>query len=124
MGAQWSQFFPPSPTFTDKDVELQDGRVIIITGGSSGIGMEVAKVLYAKNARVYIAGRSEQNAQQAIQQIRAAAPGAKGSLEFLHLDLSDLSSIKTSVDAFKEKESKLNILWSVKKCFLFLFFHA
>lgn len=86
--------------------------------------MEVAKVLYAKNARVYIAGRSEENAQQAIQQIRAAAPGAKGSLEFLHLDLSDLSSIKTSVDAFKEKESKLHILWSVKNCFLFLYFPA
>lgn len=82
--------------------------------------MEVAKVLYAKNARVYIGGRSEEHAQQAIQQIRAAAPEAKGSLEFLHIDLSDLSSIKTSVDAFKEKESKLHILWSVNICSLLL----
>lgn len=111
MGAQWSQFFPPSPTFTDGDVQVQDGRVFIITGGSSGIGAEVAKILYAKNARVYIASRSEENARQAIQHIREAAPGAKGSLEFLHLDLGDLTSIKASVDAFKAKESKLHVLW-------------
>lgn len=113
MGAQWSQFFPPSPSFTDTDVEPQDGKVFLITGGSSGIGKEVSKVLYAKNARVYIAGRSEENARQAIQQIREEAPGAKGSLEFLYLNLSDLTTIKASVDAFKEKESKLHILWSV-----------
>lgn len=113
MGQQWSQFFPPSPTFTAANVAPQDGKVFLVTGGSSGIGLELVKILYAKNARVYIAGRSEGNAQQAIRDIRAAAPASKGSLEFLHVELDDLASIKSSVESFKAKETKLHVLWSV-----------
>lgn len=111
MGQQWSQFFPPSPAFTEADVEPQDGKVFLVTGGSSGIGFELVRILYAKNARVYIAGRSEQKAQQAIRDIRAAEPSAKGSLDFLRLELDDLASIKSSVETFKAKESKLHVLW-------------
>lgn len=55
MGAQWSQFFPPKPSFTDADITSLDGKVFIATGGASGIGFEVVKKLYAKNASVYIA---------------------------------------------------------------------
>ncbi|RYP42262.1 hypothetical protein DL767_000426 [Monosporascus sp. MG133] len=112
MGAQFSQFFPPKPTFTGADVEAQGGRVFLITGGASGIGYELAKILYGKNARVYIAGRSEENARQAIRDIRNAVPTTGGSLEFLQLDLADLGSIKASVDAFKARESKLDVLWN------------
>ncbi|KAI1498010.1 short-chain dehydrogenase [Biscogniauxia marginata] len=111
MGAQWSQFFPPKPAFTETDVESQDGKVFLITGGSSGIGFELAKMMYGKHGRVYIAGRSEEKARQAIKDIQTAVP-AGGSLEFLHLELDDLSSIKASADSFKAKESKLNVLWN------------
>lgn len=117
MGAQFSQFFPPKPTFTEADVELQDGKVFLITGGYSGIGYELAKMLYRKHGRVYIAGRSEAKARQAIQDIQAAVMPlgggrGKGSLEFLPLDLADLSSIKASVAAFRQKESQLHVLWN------------
>ncbi|TFK75604.1 NAD(P)-binding protein [Pluteus cervinus] len=111
MGAQWSQFFPPKPTFTEANVAPQDGKVFLITGGASGIGFELAKMLYQKKGRVYIAGRSEETAQQAIKNIQAAVPEG-GSLAFLHLELDDLSSIKASVEVFKGKESKLDILWN------------
>lgn len=113
MGQQWSQFFPPSPTFVEANVEPQDGKVFVVTGGSSGIGLELVKILYAKNARVYIAGRSEERARQAIHAIRAAEPASNGSIDFLHLDLEDLASIKSSVEAFREKETKLHVLWLV-----------
>ncbi|PWY92674.1 hypothetical protein BO70DRAFT_425346 [Aspergillus heteromorphus CBS 117.55] len=63
MGAQFSQFFPPHPTFTPKDVPHLSGKVVLITGAASGIGFELAKMLYRKGAKVYIAGRSEANAQ-------------------------------------------------------------
>ncbi|KAI5925711.1 short-chain dehydrogenase [Camillea tinctor] len=111
MGAQWSQFFPPKPIFTEADVESQNGKVFLITGGSSGIGFELAKMLYGKHGRVYIAGRSEEKARQAIKEIQEAVP-VGGSLEFLQLDLDDLNSIKASVEAFKAKESTLNVLWN------------
>ncbi|KAK2816038.1 hypothetical protein FQN49_008046 [Arthroderma sp. PD_2] len=111
MGAQFSQFFPPKPIWTDADVSSQDGKVFIVTGGASGIGFELAKMLYQKGGKVYIAGRSEEKAQKAIKDIQAAVSEG-GSLEFLHLVLDDLSSIKASAEAFKEKESKLDVLWN------------
>ncbi|KAF3058021.1 hypothetical protein GL218_05227 [Daldinia childiae] len=112
MGAQWSQVFPPKPTFKEDNVGSQNGKVFIITGGYSGIGLELAKMLYKNHGRVYIAGRSEDKARQAIDDIRVGAPASQGILEFLHLELDDLSSIKASVESFKAKESKLHVLWN------------
>lgn len=111
MGAQWSQFFPPGPSFTEADLDSLNGKVVIITGGSSGIGFELAKILYRKNARVYIAGRSEERAREAIRKIQASE-ATGGTLEFLSLKLDDLSSIKASVEEFKSKEAKLHVLWN------------
>lgn len=110
--AQLSQFFPPKPTFSEADFPNLDGKVFIVTGGASGIGLELSKTLYQKNGRVYIAGRSEPKARQAIDEIRDATPASSGALEFLPLDLADLGSIKVTVDHFKAKESRLHVLWN------------
>ncbi|KAK8135191.1 hypothetical protein PG984_007203 [Apiospora sp. TS-2023a] len=113
MGAQWSQFFPPAPTFGHADIASQEGRVFLVTGGYSGIGFELAKVLYQKKGRVYIAGRSEFKARQAIKDIQeSVTDGGGGSLEFIYLDLEDLTTIKPAVQEFAAKESKLDVLWN------------
>lgn len=44
-------------------------KYVLITGGTSGIGLETARQLAAMGARVYISGRNEEAAKQAIQQI-------------------------------------------------------
>jgi len=110
MGAQFSQFFPPHPTFTEADFKSQDGKIFIVTGGSSGIGYELVKKLYRRGGKVYIAGRSEEKARAAIKSIQSAVGGG-GNLDFLFLELDDLSSIKTSAEEFKKKETKLDVLW-------------
>lgn len=112
MGAQWSQFFPGRPTFTEDDVEPQDGKVFIVTGPTSGIGFELVKLLYSRNARVYLAGRASDQGKTVIEGIRASHPTSNGSLHFLHLELDDLASIKSSVLEFQAQESKLHVLWN------------
>ena len=76
------------------------------------MGKQIARILYSKNAKVYIAARSESKADQAISDIEKASPHSKGSLIFLHLDLGDLSTIKASSDAFTSRESKLHVLFN------------
>lgn len=70
------------------------------------------KILYQKNSKIYVAGRSAQKGSQAIQNVKAAFPKSSGHLEFLLLDLADLTTIKRSVEDFLAKETRLDILWN------------
>lgn len=111
MGNLLSQsFFIPSPALTENNVPDQSGRVHLITGGYSGCGKELARILYAANADVWIAGRSEERAEAAIQEIRET-PNSKGSIQFLYLDLANLMTIRPAVDRFlKDTGVRLHVL--------------
>jgi retinol dehydrogenase 12 len=69
-------------------------------------------MLYAKDAKVYIAARSQAKADDAIRDIKASVPKSKGILKFLKLDLADLSTIRSTVEAFLAKESRLHVLFN------------
>ena len=72
----------------------------------------MAHILYSKNAKVYVAARSEDRANRAIADIKKTWPRSKGKLTFLHLDLADLSTIKSTVERFTSQESKLHVLFN------------
>ncbi|WP_299575500.1 SDR family NAD(P)-dependent oxidoreductase [uncultured Williamsia sp.] len=72
------------------------GRTVVVTGASSGIGVETARVLAAKGAHVVMAVRDVAAGESVADDIRTAHPGAR--IEVRHLDLADLGS----VDAFLE----------------------
>jgi len=112
MGVAWSQFFPPTPNLTEQNLPSQKGKVFIVTGGASGIGFELATILFQAGGKVYIAGRSESKARQSIEQIKAPTRDTPGQLEYLPLELDDLTTIKASVQAFQAKERKLDVLWN------------
>ncbi|KAK4696757.1 hypothetical protein P7C71_g1220, partial [Lecanoromycetidae sp. Uapishka_2] len=112
MGNTISQLFPPTPTFTEKNLPDQAGKVFIVTGASSGIGKELAYILYLRNAKVYVATRSEEKAFKAIADIKSRVPSSQGSIHFLHLDLDDLTTIKNTADAFLRDNDRLDVLWN------------
>jgi retinol dehydrogenase 12 len=76
------------------------------------VGKQVARILYSKNARVYVAARSEDKATRAIEDIRQASPESSGELIFLLLDLADLSTIRASAQRFLDRESQLHVLFN------------
>lgn len=114
MGAAISQMFPPRPTLTEHNLPSQKGKVFIVTGGASGVGYQLATILYQAGGKVYIAGRSEVDARRSIEEIKSSvgSTSSAGQLEYLSLELDDLSTIKSSAEAFKSKESKLDVLWN------------
>ena len=111
--SSWTQFFPPKPTFTDVNVPADLGsKVYMVSGASSGMGQELARVLYARHAKVFLACRSEDKATAAIAQIKKAVPQSNGRLVFLPLDLADLSNVSAAAQSFAEQETKLHVLFN------------
>jgi len=109
-----SQFFPPAPKFTDANLPSLQGKVFIVTGAASGVGFELAKILYLAGGTVYIAARSTARCEGAIEKIvseTGASKGEKkGKLGSLVVDLADLRTVKSGVESFLKKESRLDVL--------------
>jgi NAD(P)-dependent dehydrogenase (short-subunit alcohol dehydrogenase family) len=112
----YTQCFPPTPTFEPQNLPSQSKKVFIITGGNSGIGLELLKALYPTGATIYLACRSVDRAKEAIHQILSSnltpKPSTPSTLKYLHLDLNDLARIPASAAEFSSQEERLDILWN------------
>ncbi|RYP39197.1 hypothetical protein DL767_002305 [Monosporascus sp. MG133] len=97
---------------TEKNLPDQSGKVFLITGATSGLGKELATILFGANAKVWLAARSSEKASGVMNEIRYRYPDSRGELQYLHLDLDDLSTIKSSTEEFLSKEQKLHVLWN------------
>jgi NAD(P)-dependent dehydrogenase (short-subunit alcohol dehydrogenase family) len=97
--------------YLDNSTLLKD-KVAIVTGANLGIGYQTTKGLYKMGAHVILACRDETKANNAIESIKkeCSKDAISGSLDFMHIDLSDLASVTKFVDTFKEKNLPLHIL--------------
>lgn len=93
--------------WTKQNIPDQTGKTIIVTGANAGIGYETALALYEKGANVVLACRDLQKANTAAQSIGQTRGG---SVSVLHLDLSDLNSVKQAAETFKQDHTKLDLL--------------
>lgn len=84
------------------------GRVALITGGNSGIGLETARALAQRGARVIIASRDTAKSQSAVEDI-ISTTGNK-SVEYRHLDLSKFSNVRQFAKEFSRSVNRLDIL--------------
>ncbi|MCB0556231.1 MAG: SDR family NAD(P)-dependent oxidoreductase [Phaeodactylibacter sp.] len=82
------------------------GKVIIVTGGNSGLGYESVKAFAEKGAEVILASRSLEKGQAA----KAEIGNTKGKIVVMPLDLMDFASIKDFAEQFKQNYSRLDVL--------------
>ncbi|KAF5668275.1 carbonyl reductase [Fusarium denticulatum] len=87
-----------------------NGKVAVVTGGSSGIGLETVRFLARKGAKVYLTTRSEARAQQAKHKLTKDADINHRNVQYLVMDLYDPVSISHAVEELKKSETKLHIL--------------
>jgi NAD(P)-dependent dehydrogenase (short-subunit alcohol dehydrogenase family) len=94
--------------WTAADVGDQTGRIAVITGATSGLGLETARVLAQHGATVVLTGRDEARAAAAADVIRASQPAA--SVETAELDLASLQSVRTAGADLTARFPKLDLL--------------
>lgn len=95
-------------TWNAENIPSQKGRVAIVTGSSSGIGYETARVLANKQASVIIAVRNLDKGNKALAKIRQQYPDA--DLKVMELDLANLAAVKNFTENFKQNYSHLDLL--------------
>jgi NAD(P)-dependent dehydrogenase (short-subunit alcohol dehydrogenase family) len=84
------------------------GKVVVITGGSRGIGLETTKDLLRQGATVIMGSRDENQAHKALESIQNNTH--KSHCVFMHLDLTDYDNINKFVEEVKNKYGKIDIL--------------
>ncbi|KAJ7499823.1 NAD(P)-binding protein [Mycena latifolia] len=99
---------PGKPISEDDLVDLH-GKVVILTGGNTGIGYATIQMLARKGAKVYMAARNEERAREAIEKLKSENIN-DGSVHWHKLDLSDPRAVHRSAQEFLEKEQRLDIL--------------
>ena len=97
-----------SDKWTQQDIPDLTGKVVVVTGANSGLGLESTKALAAKGATVVMACRNMSKAEEARAEVLAGNPNAK--LDLMQLDNASLASVRAFADAFKAKYDRLDIL--------------
>ena len=82
---------PAMPPWTCADMPDQSGRTALVTGANSGLGLETARALAQRGARVVLACRNLERAERAHQELLR---DSSGELIPLAIDLADLASVQ------------------------------
>ena len=89
--------------------ENMNGKLVLITGATGGIGKETARALYAMGAHVVLVGRNPEKMEQVIAELSSQNPSG-GKLEGMIADLSSLEEIRRLAAEFKQKYNRLDVL--------------
>jgi len=82
-----------------------EGKIAMVTGGTSGIGAETARLLAAEGARVVITGRSVDKGQRLAEELGDA-------VTYVEADVTQEADIRASVDAVLAAHGRLDILFN------------
>jgi NAD(P)-dependent dehydrogenase (short-subunit alcohol dehydrogenase family) len=82
-----------------------DGKVALVTGGTSGIGLAAAKALAAEDAHTYITGRRTRELAAAVEEIGRNAIGVRG-------DVSNVADLERLYAQIRDEKGRLDILFA------------
>ncbi|HEV2362956.1 MAG TPA: SDR family NAD(P)-dependent oxidoreductase [Caulobacteraceae bacterium] len=86
------------------------GKRAIVTGTSSGLGVETARALAARGAHVIGTARDIAKAKAATAGVIAAATEGGGVFELMEMDLASFASVRTASDALKRAAQPIDIV--------------
>ena len=92
--------------WTTENIPDLTGKVIIVTGGNSGLGYEAVKALAQKGAEVILTSRSVEKGETAKREMDTV----KGKIVVMQLDLQDFNSIEKFAQNFKKLYNRLDVL--------------
>ena len=82
-----------------------DNKVVVVTGGTSGIGLATAKAFAAEGASVFITGRRQEALDTALKQFGGKVTGVRG-------DMASLADIDRLYDAVQQKHSQIDVVFA------------
>jgi NAD(P)-dependent dehydrogenase (short-subunit alcohol dehydrogenase family) len=94
--------------YTRDSVPDLSGRTAMVTGANGGLGLQTAKVLASRGARLVLAARDQVKAARAVKEILAETPGA--GLELVELDLGSQASVKNAAEQVLAGHNEIDIL--------------
>lgn len=97
-----------SDRWTAERIPPQSGRVAVVTGANSGLGLVIARELARAGARVVMACRNTERGEQAAREIEGAV--ADADLEVVALDLGSLESVTRFADGLLAGASGVDLL--------------
>jgi len=93
--------------WSEVDIPDQSGRIALVTGANSGLGLETARALAQGGATVLLACRQRSRGEAARQQL---LPLARAGLELIDLDLADLTSVAAAASQVQQEFGRLDLL--------------
>src|ERR1700761_8361014 len=82
-----------------------DNKVVVVTGGTSGIGLAAARAFAAEGASVFITGRRQDRLDAAIKAIGGRVTGVQG-------DMASLADIDRLYDAVQQQHSQIDVVFA------------
>ncbi|MGU3543486.1 SDR family NAD(P)-dependent oxidoreductase [Methylobacterium sp. A52T] len=80
-------------------------KVVVVTGGTSGIGLAAAQAFVAEGASVFITGRRQEALDAAVRQIGGRITGVRG-------DMANLADIDRLYDAVQQKHAQIDVVFA------------
>jgi NAD(P)-dependent dehydrogenase (short-subunit alcohol dehydrogenase family) len=82
-----------------------NNKVVVVTGGTSGIGLATAQAFAAAGASVFITGRRQEALDAAVKAIGGRVTGVRG-------DMSNLADIDRLYDAVQQQHAQIDVIFA------------